>query len=746
MKIKKIQYRILLPFIIIILALAFTFFGSERKYPETAYLKKHLSWKQPEVVTYFSKLAKEKGQTYAYGVLAAAPLPPNVEIHVLAHAISDVLYEKKGAEGIAECSDEFRNACSHAIVIGLFTEQGEGALDVIDTACRKAPGGKAAYTMCYHGLGHGILAYYGYDFKSAVATCRKTGTFTRKNQESIECIGGAVMELVGGGFHDRETWIVQRKKYLSGEDLLAPCNSSFMPDDARGMCYLHLTSHFVFPMEEHFSEFSREDVKTAFAVCNSLPLERIEDRAYCFGGVSKEFIFILKKRDVRKIPSFTNHDLRRYADLCLIAPADDGITACIRHSVNTFYWGGAGSKNLAVRFCRVITDEKRRADCFSHFLSSVVFYAPNRSTVDDACRSVPYRYRTDCFKGEKNDRQEAIKKLLEQGEISKSLDLVVSFYQADPNFAGQCHTLTHQIGEAAFWLFSQKRSFVVTSSASSCAYGFYHGFAEEMFRSKESKETAVSFCKYVGKQSKNAGTEAFFQCFHGIGHGVSNSHDKINWGKEGVIRDAAVSVCRSVSRTKVEFIYCVGGVYNGIANYYRDGQYDLTMDMSDPFRLCAGQKGDERTMCIINLAVSYWHLSQKDLDKTIAILSPLTDTERQAAVREVATKFWNEKAYGDHATTVSKCRKLSSELSLPCLRGYAIGMFEYGLPESEYKEALAFCALGILNDVESLGCYDGIISLISKWYSEKKSKLICRILPGTDLRETCLRRVEKILK
>src|SRR3989338_10209532 len=138
-------------------------------------------------------------------IFKAAPLGPNIDLHLLGHAVGDELYKQEGLNGITICDNDFRNACSHSIVIGLFYDKGDGALSEISEACRKAPGGSGAYTMCFHGLGHGILAATGYDMGKTAEYCKKTDTTTCK-RESTECIGGSVMEIIGGGFHDREIW------------------------------------------------------------------------------------------------------------------------------------------------------------------------------------------------------------------------------------------------------------------------------------------------------------------------------------------------------------------------------------------------------------------------------------------------------------------------------------------------------------------------------------------------------------
>src|SRR3989344_6471857 len=70
----------------------------------------------------FAQLARERGGVYAFEVLKQADLPPNTDLHLLGHIVGDELYKQEGLAGIAHCTQDFRNACSHSIVIGTLNE------------------------------------------------------------------------------------------------------------------------------------------------------------------------------------------------------------------------------------------------------------------------------------------------------------------------------------------------------------------------------------------------------------------------------------------------------------------------------------------------------------------------------------------------------------------------------------------------------------------------------------------------
>lgn len=187
---------------------------------------------------YLVSMAKKKGGVYAYHFLLTNKFKPGVDLHLLGHAVGEQLYIQKGIDGMADCTPDLQNACSHAIIVGYFNTHGENQLDKIKEACKHAPGGPSAYIQCFHGLGHGVLSYKNYDLKKAIEICNKFGG---KKGEDYNCAGGAVMEIVDGGFHDPELWREKRKKYIVASDPLSPCDTDIVPADKKPICYIFLT-------------------------------------------------------------------------------------------------------------------------------------------------------------------------------------------------------------------------------------------------------------------------------------------------------------------------------------------------------------------------------------------------------------------------------------------------------------------------------------------------------------------------
>lgn len=364
-------------------------------YPEVRTLSSSLTF--DEYASYFESLAQERGGAYAFEVLRRADINPHTDLHLLGHVIGDVLYVQEGVRGIEHCTQDFRNACSHSIVVGLFTERGLDALDEISSVCREAPGGRGSYTMCFHGLGHGVLAYTLYDFKDAITICGKTATHEYAGREAVDCVGGAVMELVGGGAHDPRAWQKAREIYLKNDDPLYPCSATFLPEAARQICYSYITPRLFEVAGGDLAHPTEDDYARAFLYCDSLPEEQTQNRDACFGGLGKEFVVLAHKRDIRDLGSMSENDLRTTHSWCELAPHESAASSCRISALHSLFWGGENTPDASFTFCS-IAPEEFQSRCFTELGNTIsFFFEDNPFKARALCERIPSVYQPSCM-------------------------------------------------------------------------------------------------------------------------------------------------------------------------------------------------------------------------------------------------------------------------------------------------------------------------------------------------------------
>jgi len=394
--------KTLLLVLLIAAAVGFLFFPTSNKlakntersknYPEVAFLKDK-NWSFGKLSDYFSNLAYSKGAEYAYEVLKIAPLPANTDTHLLGHVVGDVLYKQQGVDGIKICTQDFRNACSHSIVVGLFSVKGEKGFPEIIAACKKAPGGKGAYAMCFHGLGHGVLSAVGYDPAKAAPICEEAGN---QNREATECLGGMVMELIGGGAHDPGIWAKERALYLTSKgDPLSFCKESFIPEYADSNCYNYLTPYLFEAVGGNQSNLTADNFAAAFKLC--LPITDPGSREGCFGGFGKEFVVLAENRDIRNIGKITEAASSLVRDWCDLANDSLGTKNCLSSALSSIYWGGENDKEGAIRFCQTLSTTNQDF-CYAQLINNVGYYITDGNYRKSFCGDLPDSYHKDCTK------------------------------------------------------------------------------------------------------------------------------------------------------------------------------------------------------------------------------------------------------------------------------------------------------------------------------------------------------------
>lgn len=363
------------------------------RYPEHAELAVRGDWSFTELSNYFRRLAEKKGAPYAFDVLLAAPLPSGTDVHLLGHTVGNVLYAQQGITGIRECTQDFRNACAHSVVIGALLEHGEGALGDIAAACAAAPGGSGAYTMCFHGLGHGVLAYTGYELEKAVEMCSRMGTTAYQQREYAECVGGAVMEM-NDGVHDPQVWLAQRDTYFRDDDPLYPCTASFMPREVQDVCYTYLTPRLLRAVGIGLDAPVDSDWSRAFALCAPLVGDsRLRDA--CYGGFGKEFVTLVRGRDVRDVGAMAEAELSVVRSLCSQAGIHSGEAACLTHALYSLFWGGENRPDASFRFC-AIADGDAQDTCYRELAGQIAYYQGGMPKGAALCERLPERYRSSC--------------------------------------------------------------------------------------------------------------------------------------------------------------------------------------------------------------------------------------------------------------------------------------------------------------------------------------------------------------
>lgn len=344
-----------------------------------------------ELSNYFTNLAQTEGAIHAFTILRDAQFGGNIDTHLLAHVVGDELYKQHGIEAMRYCTREFRNACSHSVVIGALLNEGMSALDMVHDACQKAPGGSGAYTMCFHGFGHGVLAYTNYEVPDAIELCRKVGTEEYSDQEFKQCVGGVVMEM-HSGVHDVDVWREKAKKYLSPDDPLKLCTASYMPEEAKYYCYSYITPYIFDAVGVEWGSSTVRGLEESFAYCSTTEESY---RITCYEGIGKELIVIVQGHDVRALDKTTDEQLQQVIQWCHHAPLGEATSACLYEIIDSLFWGGENDPMASVRFCELVPGDYQNG-CYERLYGNMKTYFTSKRQ-GEVCRLMNKNRRGECW-------------------------------------------------------------------------------------------------------------------------------------------------------------------------------------------------------------------------------------------------------------------------------------------------------------------------------------------------------------
>lgn len=224
----------------------------------------------------WSKEIRVQGGQEAYTAFAAAVerLSPQDQ-HFVSHIFGGVLYEEEGLPGLSVCDTRFFYGCFHEFLSRALFDQGFAILPELEELCVSSPRADAPLS-CAHGLGHGLIAYFGYThsgLRDALAACR-----TLSHDPFSACPGGVFMEYNLRYFVAADGSAVRP---FEGDDLYSPCPEYTGIEASRCVALL--------PLWWRDAVFARHIDTNIFIgmgkACRELPMHLQAYRDMCFRGV-----------------------------------------------------------------------------------------------------------------------------------------------------------------------------------------------------------------------------------------------------------------------------------------------------------------------------------------------------------------------------------------------------------------------------------------------------------------------------
>jgi len=353
-----------------------------------SYFQLNLTFAQ--VLESLTEVSDEHGAEAAFDLLIESKLPKSIDSHLMGHFVGDILYDQQGIEGLTHCTDAIGFACAHSIVINALLDKGPSVFDEINDICGRVPGGNG-YGMCFHGFGHGVLAFTEYHLPEAIKACVQVGTEAYGYEEAEECVGGVIMEM-RGGIHNPRVWEQNGAQYLDKENPLYMCQADYMPDAYREYCYIYITP-FIFDTITKADIPTYKDFAPATNHCANASLEFQEA---CYGGFAKEYLGFILGRDIRLVQTINTDQLTDLWQACEAAATPLARSHCAKYAVYNLYRSGSHPYEISADFCSLVSEDLSKNACFTNLQDQVFSHNESADYRTNFCTALQNNYGVEC--------------------------------------------------------------------------------------------------------------------------------------------------------------------------------------------------------------------------------------------------------------------------------------------------------------------------------------------------------------
>lgn len=327
--------------------------------------------------------------------------------------------------------------------------------------------------------------------------------------------------------------------------------------------------------------------------------------------------------------------------------------------------------------------------------------------------------------------------------VKQAFDIYETLYEKKPDFAENCHDTTHLIGSAAYDRFAKREDLNIGAQTqlAYCGYGFFHSFMETMMQREGNLDGAKQFCLELDKQFSNE-IKVLGPCFHGIGHGVVDGSDPRFLGNANGLIQEGLALCEKVGRTDYEVKLCATGVFNSLAIMFLNAErFKLKLDPTDPYRFCRTLTDWRfKEACYEDFKIIPMAIEQNDFLKAARHVEKIQDDRDAFAAMDTIATYAVYYILRDPSRTeeaIRVCYQLQEKLWPSCIAGLGAGFMSAGVPNKEYKQALAVCqAVPIRGKTEREACFSRVGFLIAIRYPEAKRLEICATVE-VDFRRYC---------
>ena len=345
------------------------------------------------------------------------------------------------------------------------------------------------------------------------------------------------------------------------------------------------------------------------------------------------------------------------------------------------------------------------------------------------CLEVPDSQKETCFR-------EELQKVYKKSGLVGAMDYVKGSYKSDQSFAGSCHSYMHLLGEWSFAEYGKKKSLDINADTIICGFGFYHGFMVELFKKKADYSVAADFCLYANSKLKLGDQLLNNDCYHGIGHGVTdfNKENIFSEADLQLVADNSIVTCKKVTNSDWEKMSsCMNGVYHSISDLIMN-----VVDKNKPLGFCMQQKDVYVPICLSAFGTVLMSVFNEDFDESLKYAATVGDDFAMLVIQPMSGyQGYKTVKNKDYDSSIKSCARLSQKLNLSCIRGMMEGVRDFGTPGKEAEEVMTYCNNKMMTMEQRNECIMYAVGTFDQYFGLGNKARVCSLLSKTDYEVFC---------
>ncbi|MEN9621832.1 MAG: hypothetical protein RLZZ67_266 [Candidatus Parcubacteria bacterium] len=261
---------------------------------------------------------KKLGAEEAYEIFKKDTADKEFDVaHTLAHIMGELLYESEGEKGITVCDGAFAFGCYHSFFGKAIATEGLDSITRLAEACYKRWG---LGLGCPHGIGHGILGYFGDEkLVEALGVCDKLVW----KEKFGGCQSGVFMEY---NFHTMQSVVSAENRKFDPQRPYEPCTD--IPTKNRETCY--------FEQPQWWLRIFKNDFARAADFCASIV--GAKEKEACYLGTGNV-----------AAPS-SEYDVLKTQQSCAYIKEKAGEVSCLQRAAWAFF-AELKARNDSIKVC-----------------------------------------------------------------------------------------------------------------------------------------------------------------------------------------------------------------------------------------------------------------------------------------------------------------------------------------------------------------------------------------------------------